>query len=62
LKWNKFVEDETGNVRSEIPLDIDIVSNIIYMLISIATLSLFWVFNFIFSECRTISEEVSHNT
>jgi len=26
------VEDETGIVRSELPLDIDIVSNIIYMI------------------------------
>lgn len=55
------MEDKTGIVRSEISLDINIVSNIIYIIISIAHLSLFWVFNLIFSEYRTNSEEVPNN-
>ena len=42
------MENETGNVRSELPLDIEIDSNIVYMIISIHNYSSFSVLKFIF--------------
>jgi hypothetical protein len=48
------VEDETGIVRSEIHLDMDIVSNIIYMIISITNLFFVLLFNFIFPNAEQI--------
>jgi len=56
------VEIETGNVRLELPLDIEIDSNIVYMIISVPNYSSFSLLKFIFSECRKNSEEFSHKT
>ena len=40
------MEDETGNLRTDSELDIDIVCSIIYMIISIFNLYLFLVLDF----------------
>ena len=43
-------------------VDIAIVSSVICVTMSIANITLFWVFNFILSECKTNYEEVPENT